>query len=66
MIRNLDVEGRISIPKEMREKLDMKTKDSIRIELVDDMIILTSEKKAKTIFTKNDKKVKEHIEKKRT
>lgn len=66
MIRNFDYCGRITIPKEMREKLGMVNNPTARIELVDDMIILTNGEKKATIFAKNDKKVKNHVEKKRT
>ena len=48
MLRRIDENGRIVIPKEMCKELNIKEKEQMRITLVDDMIILTL---AETKFT---------------
>lgn len=45
IIRKLDPEGRLTFPKELRESLDIKEKDSIEIYVENDAIILQKVKK---------------------
>ena len=42
MNRKIDSLGRIVIPKEMRDQLDIKDGDSINIELVDNKIVISN------------------------
>lgn len=48
MLRRINENGRIVIPKEMCKELNIKDKELMRITLVDDMIIITP---AETKFT---------------
>lgn len=43
MNRNFDKEGRIVLPKEMRDKLNFKERDEAKIDLQGDKIIITNE-----------------------
>lgn len=42
MNRNLDVLGRLTIPKEMRKQLGIKEGDPVKIELEDNRVIITN------------------------
>ena len=55
MYRKIDMSGRICVPSEMREKIDLDVNSEVKIELLDNEIIITNAKKEDTL---NDLKEK--------
>ena len=45
MYRKIDMSGRICIPSEMREKINLDVNSEVKIELLDNEIIITNAKK---------------------
>ena len=55
MYRKIDMSGRVCVPSEMRERINLDVNSEVKIELLDNKIIITNAKKEDTL---NDLKEK--------
>lgn len=55
MYRKIDMSGRICIPSEMREKINLDVNSEVRIELFENEIIITNAKKEDTLTELKEK-----------
>ena len=70
MYRKIDMSGRVCVPSEMRERINLDVNSEVKIELLDNKIIITNAKKEDTLndlkekvksLSKNNTKDKELI-----
>lgn len=59
IVRKVDDLGRITLPKELRKKLDIKEKDPLELFTQGDMIILKPEDKPACVFCKRANRLRE-------